>query len=308
MCPNNLARIFFEDRTWVADYCGDSYGWGSSPYCIDGDGDYICDDSYVLEGGNIDTLPLKEFRDQDNDGVADADDNCASVPNPGQDNADGDRYGDACDNCWLVMNDTQVDTNNNCPSPPYATDPLCGDACEPSDTDGDGIPDVNDNCPSAYNPGQENSDGDQVGDACDNCSAVSNPDQNNWDGDSLGNACDNCWSISNLDQTDTDGDCSGYSQPYAIDPFCGDGCDQCPSDPEDTSGYLRLRHTGYSFGTATTAFRIVSTIALLMGARQSREFVVAECPIRTLTMTGIYSATTIAPIFETTKQIQTVMA
>jgi penicillin-binding protein 1A len=37
----------------------------------------------------------------------------------------------------------------------------------PSDTDGDGVPDGTDNCPTVPNPGQEDSDGDGVGDACD---------------------------------------------------------------------------------------------------------------------------------------------
>ena len=37
------------------------------------------------------------------------------------------------------------------------------------DTDGDGIPDAEDNCPAVPNPGQEDTDGDGVGDVCDSC-------------------------------------------------------------------------------------------------------------------------------------------
>ena len=46
----------------------------------------------------------------------------------------------------------------------------------PSDSDGDGIPDATDNCPTVFNPirpidngGQADFDGDGVGDACDPC-------------------------------------------------------------------------------------------------------------------------------------------
>jgi hypothetical protein len=38
-----------------------------------------------------------------------------------------------------------------------------------TDTDGDGVPDAEDNCPTIPNPGQEDTDGDGVGDACDTC-------------------------------------------------------------------------------------------------------------------------------------------
>ena len=42
--------------------------------------------------------------------------------------------------------------------------------CDPDtvlDTDADGVPDIDDNCPSVANPDQKDSDGDRIGDACD---------------------------------------------------------------------------------------------------------------------------------------------
>jgi hypothetical protein len=47
------------------------------------------------------------------------------------------------------------------------------------DSDGDGVPDVEDNCPSVPNAGQEDSDGDGIGDFCDNCFMTPNRDQAN---------------------------------------------------------------------------------------------------------------------------------
>ena len=72
------------------------------------------------------------------------------------------------------------------------------------DTDGDGVLDSEDNCPTGINPpttwtdylgllhvnSQPDFDLDGVGDACDNCKKVVNVDQANADGDLLGDACD----------------------------------------------------------------------------------------------------------------------
>ncbi|HLK12777.1 MAG TPA: thrombospondin type 3 repeat-containing protein [Candidatus Binatia bacterium] len=45
-----------------------------------------------------------------------------------------------------------------------------------ADTDGDGIPDVRDNCPYIYNPAQTDTDGDGIGDLCDPCPLTAGTD------------------------------------------------------------------------------------------------------------------------------------
>jgi hypothetical protein len=91
----------------------------------------------------------------------------------------------------------------------------CGSGPLPPDPDGDRVPDSSDNCPTVYNPGQENTNGDGQGDACDNCPTVYNPDQLDTDGDRLGNACD----------ADDDNDL--ICDPGVVDPSCT-GSDNCP--------------------------------------------------------------------------------
>lgn len=111
----------------------------------------------------------------------------------------------------------------------------CGSGPLPSDVDVDEWPDGQDNCPTTYNPGQENNDGDAQGDACDpdddndsvadpsdNCQFVANPGQENNDADAQGDACDpdddndsiadisdNCQFAANTDQANNDGDTMG---------------------------------------------------------------------------------------------------
>ena len=86
------------------------------------------------------------------------------------------------------------------------------------DIDGDGIPNLEDNCACTPNPDQKDSDADGVGDACDNCIYHYNPEQYDRDGDGVGDRCDNCVSTPNPDQADSDGD------------GVGDECDLCPYD------------------------------------------------------------------------------
>ena len=70
------------------------------------------------------------------------------------------------------------------------TDNLDAVKCPADDTDGDGVLDVMDNCPTASNAGQTDGDGDGLGNACDNCPTVANAGQEDLDGDGVGDACD----------------------------------------------------------------------------------------------------------------------
>jgi PKD repeat protein len=80
-------------------------------------------------------------------------------------------------------------------------------ACsDPTDTDGDGIPDLCDACP--LDPDND-ADGDGVCGDIDNCPAIANPLQENNDSDILGDSCDNCPLVTNPGQEDGDGDGDG---------------------------------------------------------------------------------------------------
>jgi hypothetical protein len=156
----------------------------------------------------------------------------AGVCSLAQENGDGDPFGDACDNCPSVDNADQAD----------ADDDGEGDACD--DEDDDGEPYETDNCPAHPNgpdlgtcseglPGQcaqnsdcdddpgdgvcsldqEDGDNDNVGDVCDNCTDTPNNDQIDSDSDGFGDVCDNCTDSFNPDQIDTDDD------------RCGNRCD-----------------------------------------------------------------------------------
>lgn len=98
------------------------------------------------------------------------------------------------------------------------------------DSDGDGVKNADDDCPSVFNPirpmddgKQADFDGDGKGDACDPCPLDAKDgcpvlDANDTDGDGIPNGTDNCPDKANPDQADADQD--GH----------GDVCDPC-ADP-----------------------------------------------------------------------------
>ncbi len=117
------------------------------------------------------------------------------------------------------------------------------------DSDNDGIPDTEDNCPDVYNPDQLDTDGDGIGDACDpdgdsdndgipdtedNCPDVYNPDQLDTDGDGIGDACDPDGDSDNDGIPDTEDNCPYNYNPEQEDfdqDGIGDACD--PDDDND---------------------------------------------------------------------------
>jgi hypothetical protein len=169
--------------------------------------------------------------DDDGDGVPDESDNCPSVANADQADADEDFLGDACDACPSdALNDADADgvcgNVDNCPSVSNGDQvngdgDALGDACDAcpndaaNDADADGVCGNVDNCPSVANTNQANADGDAFGDACDACP---NDAANDADADGVCGDVDNCPSVANTNQANGDGD------------TLGDACDACPQD------------------------------------------------------------------------------
>jgi len=189
--PNpDQSDIDNDDRGDLCDNCLDVANY----YQEDADGD--CPHGLYSEDAYCQGCPFDPYLedpqcgdacddDADNDGIANDQDNCPTVVNPGQEDEDGDGAGDPCDNCLGLANPDQADTDEDGP----------GDAC--------------DNCPNDANEDQTDGDGDDVGDVCDNCPADANGDQADSDLDDVGDLCDNCPNVANTDQYDIDGDGDG---------------------------------------------------------------------------------------------------
>ncbi len=234
---------------------------------IDADGDRVgdacdnCIDVYNPDQANADFDSMGDLCDTDDDGdgvlddgdgsgvigdshcpidpnmpVANCDDNCTTVFNSSQDDADGNGEGDACETDGDVDGDLILPDGDDSGG---TTDARCT---------GGQTADCDDNCPGIYNPAQEDTDGDLVGDACDACALIADSFQQDQDGDGLGDACDladpdgdedpnapvtdNCPLIYNPGQEDRDTD------------GLGDSCDNCATVYNPSQADLDLDFQG----------------------------------------------------------------
>ena len=155
---NSTGNTGTDNRCTVAEGWNDTGKTGctySCEACKDYDVDGVCDDidncRYVKNPDQTDTDGDCETLKKDStywDGTkwlkeplcGDVCDNCPTVPNPYQENADLFDQGDACDNCWYSVNPEQTDDDGDCQTlkqdntywdgTKWLKDPHCGTGCD----------------------------------------------------------------------------------------------------------------------------------------------------------------------------------
>lgn len=99
------------------------------------------------------------------------------------------QHGTTLDDAAPMQRDAPIDMRA-IDVPPMMIDAPPDTPSSPTDTDGDGVLDAVDNCPTMPNADQRDHDGDLHGDVCDHCPHLADVADPDGDGDGVGDACD----------------------------------------------------------------------------------------------------------------------
>ncbi|HOX42730.1 MAG TPA: thrombospondin type 3 repeat-containing protein [Myxococcota bacterium] len=196
--------------------------WHTAPLSLFAGGRIYIEASGCGAAGENDDMDVED------DGVGDTCDNCPATPNGFECDrlfngaplnrlrCDVDKDGYATDAEMALGGQLDSDGDgvgdacDDCPTKinpdQTAEDYVPGTACADEDTDVDGRRNPVDTCWNLFTLSTADSDGDGLGDDCDSCPQVANSTQFDGDDDGVGYACDNCRLVSNPDQADTDAD------------------------------------------------------------------------------------------------------
>ncbi len=274
--PNSSCQDCNGDANGTAytDVCGNCVGGNTGQTTVDTDSDGTpdCNDNCPNDPNKVDPGTCGcgiVDTDTDSDGFPDCIDQCPNDPIKNQPmdcgcgvvegtcqdcngDANGTAYTDVCGNCvGGNTGQTTVDTdsdgtpdcNDNCPNNPNKVDPgVCGCGIVDVDTDSDGFPDCIDQCPNDPNKVDPLSCGCGVAEGtCVDCNGDAN-------GTAYTGVCGNCVG-GNTGQTTVDTDSDGTpdcndncpNDPNKVDPLsCGCGvvegtCQDCNGNPNGTA-------------------------------------------------------------------------